>query len=143
MDYIERIEALGACAPALDWLRSEQHPTLQAAWDACPRSNWMLWLLLKRADAAYAAARDAAVIARLAARDAAARDAAYAAADAAARDAYAAARDAYAARDAADAARAAAYDAADAAYDTYAAARDAARDADAIRAIVPVAPTLP
>ena len=127
MDYIERIEALGACAPALDWLRSEQHPTLQAAWDACPRSNWMLWLLLKRADAAYAAARDAA----------------YAAADAAARDAYAAARDAYAARDAADAARAAAYDAADAAYDTYAAARDAARDADAIRAIVPVAPTLP
>ena len=59
MDYIERIEALGACAPAMAWLRSGQYPSLQVAWDACPRGDWMLWLLLKRADAAYAAARDA------------------------------------------------------------------------------------
>ena len=78
----------------------------------------------------------AAAAAGYAAAYTAAADAAYAAAYADA--GYAAA---YAA--AADAAYAAAYAAADAAYDAYAAARDAAaRDADAVRAIVPVAPTL-
>ena len=78
MDYIERIADMGACAPALAWLRSEQHPTLQAAWDACPRGDWMLWLLLKRADDLYQAARsghisdvDAAYAAYAAALDAA------------------------------------------------------------------------
>ena len=82
MDYIERIEALGACAPALDWLRSEQYPSLQAAWDACPRSNWMLWLLSTMDHPAYPAATAAARDARAAARDAraAVANAAYAAA---------------------------------------------------------------
>ena len=103
MDYIERIADMGACAPAMAWLRSEQHPTLQAAWDACPRSNWMLWLLAALGHPAYSDAQDAA-----------------------ARDARAAARDA----------RAAVANAA------YAAAYDAVRAA-AVRAVVPVAPTLP
>ena len=98
MDYIDRIEALGACAPALDWLRSEQYPSLQAAWDACPRSNWMLWLLSTVDHPAYPTAYVAAWDARVAA--------------------YGAARDAA---------------------DAYA----AARDADAVRTVVPVAPTLP
>ena len=70
MDYIERIEALGACAPALDWLRSEQYPSLQAAWDACPRSNWMLWLLSTMDHPAYPTAYDAVRDARAVARDA-------------------------------------------------------------------------
>ena len=59
MDYIERIEALGACAPALDWLRSEQHPTLQAAWDACPLGDWLLWVLAAMGHPAYSDAQDA------------------------------------------------------------------------------------
>ena len=59
MDYIERIEALGACAPALDWLRSEQHPTLQAAWDACPQGDWLLWVLAAMGHPAYSDAQDA------------------------------------------------------------------------------------
>ena len=103
MDYIERIADMEACAPALSWLRSEQYPTLQAAWDACPRGDWMLWLLHKRADGLYQMARfghisDVDVYAIYAAAYAAARDAARAAdaaRDAAARDAAAdAARDA-------------------------------------------------
>ena len=69
------------------WLRSGQYPSLQVALDACPQSNWMLWLLLKRADAAYAAARDTAATA----------NAAYAAANAAAAAATGAADDAGAA----------------------------------------------
>ena len=59
MDYIDRIEALGACAPALDWLRSEQHPTLQAAWDACPLGDWLLWVLAAMGHPAYSDAQDA------------------------------------------------------------------------------------
>ena len=57
MDYIERIEALGACAPALDWLRSGQYPSLQVGWDACPRGDWLLWVLLKHADGLHQMAR--------------------------------------------------------------------------------------
>ena len=60
VDYIDRIADLGACAPALDWLRSEQYPSLQAAWDACPRSNWMLWLLSTMDHPAYPTAYAAA-----------------------------------------------------------------------------------
>ena len=91
MDYIERIADMGACAPAMAWLRSEQYPTLQAAWDACPRGDWLRWLLLKHADSLYQMARfghisdaaaDAAANAYATARNAAALDAA---------DAYAAA----------------------------------------------------
>ena len=112
MDYIERIADMEACAPAMAWLRSEQYPTLQAAWDACPRGDWLLWVLLKRADGLYRAARFGHI-----------SDVAYAAADAA---------------------RAAAYDAADAARDAIRdVVYDAARDADAVRTVVPVAPTLP
>ena len=70
MDYIERIADMGACAPALDWLRSEQYPSLQVAWDACPQSNWMLWLLSVLGHPAYPTACAAARDARAAARDA-------------------------------------------------------------------------
>ena len=52
MDYIERIDALGACQAALDWLRAERHPTIEAAWAACPRGDWMLWLAEQAAPSA-------------------------------------------------------------------------------------------
>ena len=78
VDYIERIADMCACAPAMAWLRSEQYPTLQAAWDACPRGDWMMWLLHKHADGLYQMARsghisdvDAAYAAYAAALDAA------------------------------------------------------------------------
>lgn len=47
MDYIEQIENMGACESAVDWLRAEKHPTLAAAWAACPRGDWLLWLVLE------------------------------------------------------------------------------------------------
>ena len=59
MDYIDRIADLGACAPALDWLRSEQYPSLQAAWDACPLGDWLLWVLAALGHPAYSDAQDA------------------------------------------------------------------------------------
>ena len=41
-----RIADLGACQEAQDWLK-ELDPswTPQQAWDACPRADWMLWLV--------------------------------------------------------------------------------------------------
>ena len=43
--YISQIEKLGACDSALFWLRKHRHPSLEAAWAACPRGDWMLWLI--------------------------------------------------------------------------------------------------
>lgn len=42
--YIDHIADLGACSDALDWLRTEDHQTLEAAYAACPRGDWLLWL---------------------------------------------------------------------------------------------------
>ena len=44
MNYVRHVEALGACRDALAWLRAERHLDLDAAWAACPRGDWMLWL---------------------------------------------------------------------------------------------------
>lgn len=44
MHYIDQIANLGACADAIAWLRTEAHPDLAAAWAACPRADWLLWL---------------------------------------------------------------------------------------------------
>ena len=47
--YIAEIEVLKACSEAVDWLREKRYPTLQDAWDACERGDWMLWLWGKTA----------------------------------------------------------------------------------------------
>ena len=44
MNYIDQIAAMGACPNALDWLDGAKHSTLQEAWNACFRADWMLWL---------------------------------------------------------------------------------------------------
>lgn len=44
MHYIDHIESMDACDDALAWLRNEDHPDITAAWAACPRADWMLWL---------------------------------------------------------------------------------------------------
>ncbi len=36
------LRALGACDEAVTW--AKPYTELQAAWDACPRGEWMLWL---------------------------------------------------------------------------------------------------
>lgn len=45
MNYIKQIEGLGACQEALEWLKQAAYPTLEEAWAACYRSDWMIWLL--------------------------------------------------------------------------------------------------
>ncbi len=47
MGWIEELERLNACPEALDWIRESGHKSLSAAWTACPRPSWMLWLLGK------------------------------------------------------------------------------------------------
>ena len=41
-DFVVGLRKLGACPAAVEWARG--FPTLQAAWDACGRADWMLWL---------------------------------------------------------------------------------------------------
>ena len=37
-----KLKKMDACQEAIDW--AKQYPNLQAAWDNCPRADWMLWL---------------------------------------------------------------------------------------------------
>jgi hypothetical protein len=43
--YIKKLHKLAACTDALMWLGSNNYPTLKAAWNACGRANWLLWLV--------------------------------------------------------------------------------------------------
>jgi hypothetical protein len=45
MDAAGRAFLKEACADAKEWARD--YPTLQAAWDACRRPDWMGWALNK------------------------------------------------------------------------------------------------
>ena len=40
--HIEALNDLGACKEAVEY--AAQFPSLRAAWDACERGDWMLWL---------------------------------------------------------------------------------------------------
>ena len=40
--WTKRLVELHACADAVKW--AINYPSLQAAWDACERDDWMLWL---------------------------------------------------------------------------------------------------
>ena len=44
---IDKLNQLGACSDACDWLEKSNFKTSQAAWDGCERGDWMLWLLGK------------------------------------------------------------------------------------------------
>ena len=52
---------LHACHDAQDW--AEQYDTLQQAWDACDRGDWMLWLCGKLAGPPESASRKKLVLA--------------------------------------------------------------------------------
>jgi len=39
---IQRLESLGACQPAIDWLRTQSTP--RQAWESCERADWLLWI---------------------------------------------------------------------------------------------------
>jgi hypothetical protein len=41
--WIKKLHEMSACQEAIDW--AEQYDSLQEAWDACPRGDWMGWLL--------------------------------------------------------------------------------------------------
>ena len=41
--HIEYLQSLDACHGAVDF--ANKHKSLKTAWEACPRSDWMLWLL--------------------------------------------------------------------------------------------------
>ena len=45
MSHIEKLQQMRACREGIEYAR--QFPTLQAAWDACERPDWMCWLLRK------------------------------------------------------------------------------------------------
>lgn len=44
---IRKLKRLSACGGAIDWVA--QFNSLQAAWGACERPDWMFWLLIRTA----------------------------------------------------------------------------------------------
>jgi hypothetical protein len=44
-NFLYELRAQGACPPALEWLEKENFESLDAAWNACERGDWMLWLV--------------------------------------------------------------------------------------------------
>lgn len=47
MTWVRKLEALGACNDAVQWSRG--YASIDDAWSACPRGDWMLWLAGKAA----------------------------------------------------------------------------------------------
>ena len=48
MTWIDDLRGLRnpcACADAIAWAEQSGHATLADAWGACPRGDWMLWLV--------------------------------------------------------------------------------------------------
>jgi hypothetical protein len=43
LSIADLLRSVGACPEALRWAEGYDNP--QAAWNACPRGDWMLWLL--------------------------------------------------------------------------------------------------
>jgi len=41
--WTDELRAMGACPAAVKWARG--YPSLQAAWDACERGDWMMWMI--------------------------------------------------------------------------------------------------
>ena len=46
MKHLEQLRSLNACREAIEW--ASAYPDLEQAWKACPRPDWMLWLLGKK-----------------------------------------------------------------------------------------------
>jgi hypothetical protein len=44
-NYQSKLADMHACSDAIEWLEEQRFPTLQDAWDACERGDWMLWLI--------------------------------------------------------------------------------------------------
>lgn len=45
-NFHDELKRMAACHDGSDWARD--YPTAQAAWDACPRGDWMLWWAARR-----------------------------------------------------------------------------------------------
>ena len=44
--WITALKRKDACDEALDWAIAGNYATVQAAWNACERADWMCWLLV-------------------------------------------------------------------------------------------------
>ena len=59
--WTDRLTALGACSDAVAWARD--YPTAAAAWAACTRGDWMLWIMGRLAESPDSASRRRLVLA--------------------------------------------------------------------------------
>jgi hypothetical protein len=44
IELLKRMEDLGACEDATEWVRAQTADDAQSIWDSCERGDWMLWL---------------------------------------------------------------------------------------------------
>lgn len=59
--YLNQLRQLNACQEAIDWASTQETP--QAAWAACKRGDWMLWLCGKYAGEPWSKRRKRLVLA--------------------------------------------------------------------------------
>lgn len=43
MKFIDQLKSVDACSDAIKW--AQDHPSARKAWNACPRGDWLLWIL--------------------------------------------------------------------------------------------------
>jgi hypothetical protein len=43
-DFIAMLKHIGACDPAIDWVRNQREPVASAIWDKCDVYSWRTWL---------------------------------------------------------------------------------------------------
>jgi len=60
---IQQLAKVGACSGAVAFVRDGKYKTLQAAWDACPRGEWLLWWAGKKSGEPESAKRKKLVLA--------------------------------------------------------------------------------
>ena len=59
----DQLSEVGACSDAVQFVRQGKFCTLQAAWDACERGDWMLWWAGKKSGEPKSDARKKLVLA--------------------------------------------------------------------------------
>jgi hypothetical protein len=60
---VQLLSEIGACSDAIAFVRDGKFRTLQAAWTACPRGDWLLWYAGKKSGAPESAKRRKLVLA--------------------------------------------------------------------------------
>lgn len=52
-EFLNHMKALGACAPAVEYIETHESDDAQVIWETCTRISWLVWVLNRVAPKAY------------------------------------------------------------------------------------------